>query len=51
VDENDRLKKRVKAAETLLKTFELNEAHEVLCGRLEVTKAALSAFWKDTPIL
>ena len=51
VDENDRLKKRVQAAETLLKTFELNEAHEVLCGRLDVTKAALSVFWKDTPIL
>lgn len=45
VDENDLLKVRVKAAETLLKTLEADDLHEVLCGHLEATKAALSAFW------
>lgn len=50
-DENDRLKTRVKAAETLLKKLGAYELHEVLGGSLEDTKTALSAFWKDTPIL
>jgi len=45
VDENDRLKVRVNAAETLLKTLEADDIHEVLGGHLEATKAALSAFW------
>lgn len=45
VDENDRLKMRVQAAETLLKTLDADDLHEVLGGNLEATKAALSAFW------
>ena len=45
VDENDRLKVRVKAAETLLKTLDAADLHELRGGKLEDTKAALSAFW------
>ena len=45
VDENDHLKKRVQAAETLLKTLDADDLHELLGGSLESTKAALSAFW------
>lgn len=45
VDENDRLKVRVKAAETLLKTLEAADLHELRGGKLEATNAALSAFW------
>lgn len=45
VDENDRLKQRVQAAETLLKTLEAADLHELRCVKLEDTKAALNAFW------
>ena len=45
VDENDRLKTRVQAAETLLKTLEAADLHELRGGKLESTKAALSTFW------
>lgn len=45
VDENDRLKKRVKAAETLMNTLDAADLHELRGGKLEDTKDALSAFW------
>ena len=45
VDENDHLKKRVKAAETLLDHMSADDLHEAMGGTLEATKAALSAFW------